>query len=338
MKPADLKVVMKKFAERKFPLVLSGSPGIGKTEMVKQVAKEIGHDLIITHPVIGDPTDYKGFPHVCVNNDGKPDRAEFIPFDDLYALMHVKKDTIFFIDDMGQATSTVQAALMQLVLGRQVNGKNVSDKVVFFAATNRREDKSGVSRILEALKSRFVSIVEVEADVEQWVEWAIENRVDPTVIAFIRFRPNLLNDFEPTANLENSPVPRTVNNVSKILSLNIDDEYVTGELIKGAAGEGFRVEFMQFMKMAKRLPNITSILMDPSGADVPEEVDILYALTGAIASQVTLNNIDAVLQYAGRIPPEFSVKMAKDCKLYEPKIQMTDAFITWCEEHHKYML
>ena len=84
-------------------------------------------------------------------------QAEFLPFGDLRALIQADKDTVFFLDDLGQAPPTVQAAAMQLILARRINGHHVSDSVTFIAATNRKQDKAGVSGILEPVKSRFAT-------------------------------------------------------------------------------------------------------------------------------------------------------------------------------------
>ncbi len=75
--------------------------------------------------------------------------------------MTATKLTACFIDDLGQATPAVQAAAMQLILARTLNGHRVSDHVVFIAATNRRTDRAGVSGILEPVKSRFATLVEL---------------------------------------------------------------------------------------------------------------------------------------------------------------------------------
>jgi len=97
---------------------------------------------------------------------------------------------------------------MQLILARRINGYKVSDQVTFLAATNRKQDKAGVSGILEPVKSRFVSIVELEPDLEDWAAWAASNSLPAELIAFVRFRPNLLNDFTPSVDIT-KPRPRS---------------------------------------------------------------------------------------------------------------------------------
>ena len=106
------------------------------------VATSLKHDLIITHPVVEDPTDYKGMPAV-VQGDGGP-TASFLPFGELNRMLSATVPTVVMMDDLGQAPPAVQAAVMQLILARQINGRRISDHVSFIAATNRREDRAEV--------------------------------------------------------------------------------------------------------------------------------------------------------------------------------------------------
>jgi len=191
--------------KHRFNLLIVGAPGIGKTEIVNQACGEAGMKMIVSHPVVSDPTDYKGLPFVV---DG--DRAEFLAFGDLRQLIDAKKPSVFFLDDLGQAPPSVQAAAMQLLLARKINSHQVSDHVRFIAATNRRQDKAGVQGVLEPVKSRFASILHLETDHEDWVKWALEKDLPTELIAFIRFRPELLHDFKPSNDMINSPCPRTV--------------------------------------------------------------------------------------------------------------------------------
>lgn len=142
--------------EENLPVLIKGTPGIGKSDVVAQAAQKIGWPLIISHPVVADPTDYKGLPFAV---DG---HAKFLPFGDLEKLLETKTPLIYFLDDLGQATPAVQSAVMQLLLARQINGHKISKEVRFVAATNGRADRANVQGILEPVKSRFASIVELE--------------------------------------------------------------------------------------------------------------------------------------------------------------------------------
>src|SRR5208337_1991806 len=169
MKPTELYSFLSRAVPSRLPVLIKGAPGIGKTDIVTQACEASSADLIIEHPVVSDPTDYKGIPFP----DGKGD-ANFLPIGNLKRLLNAESLTVCFFDDIGQAPGSVQAALMQLILARRINGHKVSDNVCFLAATNRRSDRAGVTGMLEPVKSRFVSIVELETDVESWVSWALK--------------------------------------------------------------------------------------------------------------------------------------------------------------------
>lgn len=323
MNAKKLQDILKKAIKARLPVLIKGAPGVGKSDIVTQVAKELKHDLIISHPVVSDPTDFKGLPGIV---DGK---AEFLPFGDLRCLIEAKKPTIAFLDDLGQAPAVVQAAAMQLILARKVNGHKVSDKVVFVAATNRRQDRAGVTGILEPVKSRFGIIVELEPTADEWIEWAFENDMPAEIIGFIHFRPTLLYEGAATADIVNHSCPRTIAYAGKLISIGIDDI----ETLAGAVGEGCAVELVGFMEVYKSLPNISAILTDPEKAIVPTEPAALYAVVSALVDTVTKDNAARVLKYGNRLPADFSVLLARDSVCKEPKIQNTKAYIQWATIH-----
>lgn len=322
MKPSELSNFLSTTLQARLPILIKGAPGIGKTDIVKQACKEAKADLIISHPVVSDPVDYKGFPHVVDNE------AHFIPFGDLNLLIKATCPTVYFLDDLGQAPAAVQAAAMQLILERRINGHKVSEQVTFLAATNRKADRAGVSGILEPVKSRFVSIVELEPDVNDWVKWAITNRLPAELVSFIRFRSNLLHDFKPSTDLNNSPCPRTVHNVAKLMQAQVAPE-LRYEAFTGAAGEGFATEFVGFMNIYQTLPDPESILVDPDRASVPESPATLFALSGALAKKADKANMQSIVTYSSRLPVEFSVLLITDCVSHNPEVMETQAFIEW---------
>lgn len=185
MKPSELKETLITLINSRLPALVVGAPGIGKSDIVTHAATDAGNDVIISHPVVSDPTDYKGLPHAT--HDGTT--AEFLPYGELNHLIHAEKPTVFFLDDLGQAPPSVQAACMQLLLARRINGHMVSNHVTFLAATNRRQDRAAVTGILEPVKSRFATILNLEPDLNDWSKWAINAQMPPELIAFVRYRP-----------------------------------------------------------------------------------------------------------------------------------------------------
>jgi len=331
MKPSALKRLLSKTICAKEPVLITGAPGTGKSEIVDQATREAENDLIISHPVTSDPTDFKGLGALV---DGE---ARFLPFDQLKALITAQKPTVFFLDDLGQAPPAVQAAAMQLILARRVNGHKVSDHVTFIAATNRKSDRAGVTSILEPVKSRFITIVNLDPDPEDWLAWYLTTGAPIEVAAFIRFRPALLHDFKPTADLTNSPSPRTVFAAARLLSLNLDAD-LEYETIAGAAGEGFAAELLGFLKIVRQLPSPDAILLDPVNSPVPTDPATLYALSTALAAKASEQNFERICKYGDRLPPEFSVLMVRDSVRHNPDVQQTRAFIAWNSRHSSVMI
>jgi hypothetical protein len=225
---------------------------------------------------------------------------------------------------------------MQLILGRRINGYQVSEQVTFIAATNRKQDKAGVSGILEPVKSRFATIVELEPDVDDWVQWASAHNLPPELIAFIRFRPQLLFDFAPSVDITNSPCPRTVHNVAKLMALGMP-EHLEFEAYAGAAGQGFAAELMGFLKIFRQLPDPGLILLNPQESYVPTDPAILYAVCAALSRRAEPSNMDALVAYANRLPDEFSVLLITDSQKHNPAIVNTRAYAQWTARHHAVM-
>ena len=263
--PSQLVTLLTAAIPARLPVLITGSPGIGKTDITEQVKDILGYDLLTSHPVVSDPTDFKGLPFA--NNQST--QATFLPFGDLSIAINATRPLIWFFDDLGQAPQSVQAACMQLFLARRINGHFVSDFVTFIGATNRRTDRAGVSGILEPVKSRFASIVELTPDIDSWSQWAFGAGIPATLIAFLRFRPDLLSNFQPTADMSNSPMPRTWANLAKLETLNLPAQVETAAMA-GAVGEGAAVEYIAFRRMFQSLTSIDAILLDPSGRQVAD--------------------------------------------------------------------
>lgn len=313
LSPGQLALLLSKTIPARLPVLISGAPGVGKTDIVHQAARECGARVLVSHPVVSDPTDYKGVPVLAEDKQS----AVWAPYGDLLQLLegHCDSLTVAFLDDLGQAPASVQAAAMQLILARRVNDHRVSDNVVFVAATNRREDRAAVSGLLEPLKSRFCSIVELTPRLDDWCDWAARNDVPPEMIAFVRFRPDMLTGFSASADLVNSPTPRTLANCGRTMALGLPRE-MEYPVFAGAIGAGAASELIAYLDIYRTLPDVDKLLADPVRAELPDVEDspaIAYALCGAVAYRATLENFGAIVQLADRLPVEFAVTMITDC-------------------------
>lgn len=333
--PKEARDLLRVFIPNRLPVLFCGKPGQGKTSIVEEVIKELNADLVLAHPVVDDPTDYKGLP--AVSGMGKQKEACFLPFGDLKKLITADKLTVHFADDLGQAMKSVQAAYMQLMLSRQINGHKVSDHVVFVAATNRKEDKAGVSGILEPLKDRFATVVELISSLEDWVEWAIQNGIRQELIAYVRMCPGVLDDFEPSPDLKRSATPRGLEFISKMINAGIPAR-LQYKAFSGTIGEARAAEFVGFLRVCEQLPDIEKIIgpkAKPEEVPVPTDANACYAICQALAARADNKNFDKVISYVERMRPEFGVLTVRDAISYKghEKLAQSETFIKWVTSH-----
>ena len=329
MRAKELKKFLKWSLKNNYPILIKGAPGIGKTDIFTWASKKLKHDLLVMHPVVDSPIDYKGLGTIV---DGK---AVFLPYGNLERLITAKKPLDVLFDDLGQAPASVQSAVMQLLLARSLNGKPISKHVRFGAATNRREDKANVSGILEPVKSRFASIVELVVDVNDWIIWAEKNKMPPSLIHYIQWRPNMLLDFKATRDIENSPCPRTVAFIGQMLNSKLP-ESLYFEAIKGAAGEAFASEFTAFMRVYKELPTVKEIQANPESCKVPTEVSAKFAVMGMTLDAITIGNMKNFLIYLDRLGNEITTATMKLCSVKKPEVCKNSDYVNWAVQHNKH--
>lgn len=334
LKSSQLIVLLTYYIQAMMPVLIVGAPGIGKSDIVALIAKKLKADFLIMHPVVSDPTDVKGMPFVI---DGQ---AVWLPFGDLKMMIDAKKLLIVFLDDLGQAPPMVQAAFMQMLLAREINGQKISDHVVFIAATNDKAHMAGVSGILEPVKSRFATIVSLMVDVIDWYAWAIKNGVNHKMTQFIKHKPDLLFQFKPTTDIRNTPNPRTVTFAAKALDFGDIGmpEYLERVGVQGACGEAFCHELYGFLNVYKDLPDFETAIEFPRKIDMPKTTAGNLAFAGMLGYYVTDDTIKPVMKLVDRFEsPEYGVQTLQIAQARNKKIKRNRPVIDWLTENQDIM-
>lgn len=321
MKPSAVQQSLKHLVARKRPVFIWGPVGAGKSDVVASVAKELKLELRDVRLNLMDPVDLKGFP--VVRGTGKTQTMAFVPPD----FLPTKGKGILFLDEMNSAPQSVQAAAYQLILNRKLGDYELPEGWAVVAAGNRASDRSVVNAQPAALANRFVHI-DFEVNVDDWFAWATKNNVSDITRAFIKFRSDLLHNFDSAANPRAFPSPRSWVFVDDVLQsgLATDTEF---ELIKGTVGEGAAAEYIAFAKMARDLPTVEAILANPTKAPVPSAPATMYAISTMLDKKASRANLGTMLTYMGRLPVEFQVLFMRSAAMADRSLLDTREFITW---------
>jgi hypothetical protein len=263
----------------KRPVFLWGAPGVGKSELAKQIAdkKYLGNTLLIDLRVaLFEPTDIRGMPFF--NSDSG--LMEWAPPIDLPTKdLAAKYDAvILFLDEMNAAAPAVQAACYQLILNRRVGTYKLPDNVVIMAAGNRETDKGVTYRMPSPLANRFIHL-EVRVDFDSWFNWAVDNKIHEDVIGYISFAKQDLFNFDPRSSGRSFATPRSWTTVSEFC---YDEDITDGELTdltSGTIGEGTAIKFIAHRKVSADMPKPSDILAGKVKELKIKEISAQYALT-----------------------------------------------------------
>ena len=186
--------------------MITSSPGVGKSDIIRSVAKQNNLLVIDLRLSQCDPTDLNGFPSLNMDKT----RSGYVPMDTFPIegdiLPEGYKGWMLLLDELNSASQAVMAAAYKLILDRQVGMFKLHKNVAIVAAGNLSTDKAIVNRTSTAMQSRLCHI-ELEVDNEAWIEWAHTHGIDYRITSFIEFKPDLLHNFDPNHNDNTFPCP-----------------------------------------------------------------------------------------------------------------------------------
>lgn len=265
MTPANLKTYLNQLIthQLKISTTIWGPPGIGKSSIVAQIARQHKIDFVDVRLSQLAPTDLRGLP-VPENGISKWYPPEFLPRDG---------KGILFLDELNMAPPAMQGMAQQLILDRRVGSYEVPDDWYIWAACNRKEDRAAVFDMPAPLANRFLHL-SVEPDFESFKAYALATGVREQIIAFLSFRSTLLH--KPDPQQPAWPSPRSWEMASYLHGCGLD--------IAPAVGDGAAAEFAAYLKVYENLPDI-DLILEGGGQKIafPREPSVRYAVTIGLA-------------------------------------------------------
>ena len=318
MRPSEVSKSLVALLPANRPVYVWGPPGCGKSSVVKQAADALKLPLIDLRATLLDPVDLRGLPKLS------GETAAWCP----PAFLPRSGAGILFLDELAQAVPMVQAACLQLVLDRKLGEYQLPDGWHVVAASNRSEDRAGTHRLISPLLNRFVHL-DLEVSADDWQQWAVAANVAAEVRAFLRFRPNLLFQFDPASNPRAFPTPRSWQFVSDVLNRSPAES--VSAVVAGCVGDGAAAEFVGFWRLYRELPDVEAALAQPETTPVPREPAVLYALVGALVEVCRRDHapLASFVKYATRLPDEFALLALRDALAIQPKMVSLPGVQQW---------
>jgi hypothetical protein len=319
-------------------VLVSGHMGTGKSSMLTELArkkpthtacyfdcttKDLG-DIMIPKMKGGGSTmrgRINPMTHevelTTVDNDGS-DGQDFVRFATHEELgMHLNAPIIIMIDELGKANPMVQNALLRLMLERKIGSYELHKDSIVFATTNLGAE--GVGDMLRPhARNRITCVTLKKPDAIQWIEWGINNDIDPIVLGWVKDNPQVFQSFEDVQNPDDNPyiyhprsqraafvTPRSLEAASDWLKLRdkLDNVTITAALM-GTLGDRAAMDMMAFVRLAEDLPTMASIKNNPETAKVPQSAAAVCMVVFRTLASIEADWIDAWMTYMDRLDPE----------------------------------
>lgn len=279
-------------------LFLWGAPGIAKSSVVEQVAKQLNFKLIDIRLTQMEPTDLRGIPVPFKDDAGRAYVEWAVPMllpkrdagertsTIVDEFGHKYDGAIILLDELPNAAPSVQAGSYQIVLDGALGEWTCPDNVIVMAAGNRDTDKGSTFKMPTPLMNRFTHI-EMTVDFMDFQTYALQSGFHKAVVGYLTAFKHELFQFEPTSASRGFPTPRSWESVSDILRGDPNlPEMVQLALISGAVGDGVAVKFLEYRKNAEAMPAAIDILDGKVKELKRTDVSLCYALTTAMCYEL----------------------------------------------------
>ena len=299
------------FQNKKFPIIIYGTFGIGKSfiiyEEAKAIAKSKGKEFIDFNratfqqkeDLIKNPTgkfvfldirlseydtsDIKGLPDFKEANGTSSDSIIWKSPFWTKILENPEADGIILFDEINLATPLVISSIYKILHDRIINDRAISPNFLMISAGNKDDDKAYTHELASPVRDRAVELELSPPTAESWIEdFAIPNDIDSRIIGFITWKPSYLRsvDFDSEAKFT---TPRGWARLNALI--HGIEKYEDIELLSSTAiGEGIAREFVAFCKIKDTI-KLEEVIKNPREFKKIDAIDIRYFVITAIAEK-----------------------------------------------------
>lgn len=294
--------------------VIWGPVGWTKSATIRSLTDDLGlplHDVRLSDK---EPTDLGGIPYpVDQEFEGQVRKVltylanSLLPWADLYGDDY---ESVLFFDEVDRTSIDVLNVALQLLLDRGVNGRKLARRTHICCAGNGITD-TGTTELTSAAATRLVHFyVDTNGPkaLDHWVDWANRSGIDPALVGYARFRPNIFGGPAHQYIEQQKANPRTFTWAAAALDVLSKTQLapeVGDAIVFGLVGQAAGREYVAYRQVLSKCPTFEKVVKDPAAAPLPpqDQVGILYALGESFAIRL----YDAEQQKQG-LSPEIDPK------------------------------
>ena len=212
-------------AVRQRPILLLGAPGIGKTQIMEQIAKECSLALVaytITHHTRQSAI---GLPFISKKKFGDQEyQVTEYTMSEIIASMYQRMEEtglsrgILFLDEINCVSETLAPAMLQFLQYKTFGSHSIPKGWVIVAAGNPPEYNKSV-REFDVVTMDRVKRIDVEPDFAVWKEYALKQQLHPAVLSYLTTHPGSFYRMETTVDGRSFATPRSWEDLSGLLQV-----------------------------------------------------------------------------------------------------------------------
>jgi len=313
--------------------VVWGPPGFTKSATINSLARDLNLPVFDVRVSDKEPTDLSGIPFPADQTFGEGKDARVIkvlsylancllPWADLH---EDGFPCVLFLDEIDRASLDVLNVALQILLDRGVNGRKLSSGCRIVCAGNGATD-TGTTELTSAAATRLVHFY-VKTDgpgaLEHWREWAQDSAVDPALIGFSGFRPEVFGCRKWDYLELQAPNPRTFTWASKAALLYDEIPVAAGvplevrdAIVHGLVGQAAGLEYLAYRRVLASCATFEEVVGDPDTATLPpdDNIGVTFALGSAFLSRlhdVELAKAEPGNPAAGETDPKWTAAVAR---------------------------
>lgn len=292
-----------------------GAPGLGKSEVIQQIADELGFRVVDLRLAQMSEVEIGG---LIYPNEDKTYTNWLRP--NWFPTGKEGKPTLLLLDELTSAPKRIQVAAYQLVLDRRIGQHVLPDDCVIIALGNREEDAGVYVELAAPLANRF-EIYNIEVDATVWLEdYALKyvdkngRGVNPLVTAYVREHPSMLHTQSEDSEEMTFATPRSWARVSQTLNAaNNNINPIVKMKIMASIGEDLGSQFTVYAEKYASNTIVRDVIEGRDTQTVSSRSDMLYIVDAFTSSLTELARVDKIKaaevcnrmsQYAHSFPAE----------------------------------